>query len=283
MQTRIDSQVPKPHVDLIFCHFHLTSPHMHFHIRWSTPTRSFTIKVIHRQRRKSPSSDLNFLSPLLINMTPTTIYSLPGEVRNQIWRELVLSAEGTIQVEPLCEPDKQKLHQPTIAFTCKQFRDEALSIYYAENTWHLGKIGYHDPTHIRLYHFKIRLARWQAMLGPYTKYLARLSMGVDGRCYAWEDWGVPADAKYELRVLREGAVHFERNGKLRCTCRLKPGVEMMASRDGGVLLQVMKEYSESYCEPVHEGKCDGCGKTRLEKFGRSEVKHQPLWEDIVIT
>lgn len=118
------------------------------------------------------------------------------------------------------------------------------------------------------------------MLGEFTKFLADLRMSIDGRCYAW-DGKIPGNAEYEMRVISEGSVKFEMNGKARCTCRLKAGVEDSASRDGGVLLEVMKEYSASYCEAVCEGHCDRCGRTRLEKFGETEVRHLPLWEDIV--
>ena len=211
----------------------------------------------------------------------TTIFSLPGEIRNQIWRELVLS-DTHLAVEHFCNSNVKRLHQPTIAFVCKQFRSEALSIYYSENIWFLGKIGYHNPEHVKLYDFNVRISRWHELLGPtYTKYLAKLSMGVDGRCYAWTDFGISDDAKYEMDVVREGQLRFERNGKPRCTCRLKSGVEMKATQDGAVLLELVKEYSASYCETVHEGECDKCGKSRLEKFGKSEVSHLPLWEDIV--
>lgn len=118
------------------------------------------------------------------------------------------------------------------------------------------------------------------MLGSYTKYLADLSMAIDGRCYAW-DGVIPGNAEYEMKMESEGKLQFLMNGELRCTCRLKEGVEMKASQDGDVLLEVMKEYSASYCEAVCEGICDRCHKSRLEKFGETEVRHLPLWQDIV--
>ncbi|KAF7190637.1 hypothetical protein HII31_07796 [Pseudocercospora fuligena] len=207
------------------------------------------------------------------------IFSLPGELRNHIWR-LVCLSDGPVNVEALCLPDKQKLHQPAASFTCKQFRDEVLSIYYAETQWYLGKIGYFDKG-LRLHDFNLRLARWKEMLGPYTKYLTNLSMAIDGRCYGGEDFSIPADAQYEIEAVQDGKVRFERNGTSRCKCRLKPGVERQASRDGAVLLEVMKEYSASYWEPVLEGHCPKCDLSRLETLRRSEVSHLPLWEDIV--
>ncbi|PIA96049.1 hypothetical protein CB0940_10648 [Cercospora beticola] len=212
-------------------------------------------------------------------MPATNIFSLPGELRNKIWRELVLSG-GDLAVEALCRSEVQKLHQPAVAFVCKQIRNEALSIYYSENSWFLGKIGYHHPKHVKMYDFDIRISRWNELLGPYVRYLARLSMGVDGRCYAWNDQGLADDARYEICVVRKGQLHFERNGEPRCTCRLKSGVEMQATRDGAVLLELVKEYSDSYRDNVHECFCRQCGKSRLEKFGRSDATHLPLWEDI---
>lgn len=209
------------------------------------------------------------------------IFSLPGELRNHIWR-LVCLSDAPTNVEALCLSEKQLLHQPSASFTCKQFRDEVLSIYYSENTWYLGKIGYFDPKGLRMHDFNIRLTRWKEMLGPYCKYLTHLTMAIDGRCYGGEDFSIPSDARYEIEAVQEGKVRFERNENSRCKCRLKPGVERKASRDGAVLLEVMKEYSQSYWEPVLEGSCPKCGLSRLETLRRStEVTHLPLWEDIV--
>lgn len=86
---------------------------------------------------------------------------------------------------------------------------------------------------------------------------------------------------YEMEAEKEGRLRFEMNGRLRCTCRLKEGVVDNATRDGLVLLDVMQEYSASYCEAVREGRCQKCGLSRLEKFGRTEVTHQRNWDDIV--
>lgn len=119
-------------------------------------------------------------------MGKADLLSLPGELRNKIFREVVVS-NVALSVEPLCLPDKRKLHQPAVSFTCKLLRDEVLSIFYAENTFYLGKIGYHDPTDVRLYDFNLRLKSWREMLGSYTKYLTHLSMVIDGLCYAWDD------------------------------------------------------------------------------------------------
>lgn len=168
-----------------------------------------------------------------------------------------------------------------MAFTCRILRHEVLSIFYAENTFYLGKIGYHDPSDIRLYDFNLRLSRWQALLGDYTTHLTRLSMEIDSLCYAWDDGVMPGDARYEMIAEKEGRLRFEMNGHPRCTCRLKPGVAHNATRDGRILLEVMQEYSASYCEAVAEGRCRKCGLSRLSKFGRTEVTHQKHWEDIV--
>jgi hypothetical protein len=70
------------------------------------------------------------------------------------------------------------------------------------------------------------------------------------------------------------------NDAPRCTCRIKEGVEAKAVHDGGELLEVMKEYSASYCEAVREGECPECGCSRLETVGRTEVRHLERWRDI---
>ena len=61
------------------------------------------------------------------DMGKATLLSLPGELRNAIWREVVTSPTP-LRVEPLCEPDKPRLHQPAAAFTCRLLRTEVLSI-----------------------------------------------------------------------------------------------------------------------------------------------------------
>lgn len=133
-------------------------------------------------------------------------------------------------------------------------------------------------------------------------------MHIDGRCYAWD--GVqPGDVKYAMKVVTgpksvrsrsaspvEGgsspirksvsggdenlSLEFTMNDGPRCTCRIKPGVEEKAIHDGSELLEVMKEYSASYCEAVLEGECPHCGCSRLETVRPTEVRHLERWEDI---
>ncbi|SMQ51719.1 unnamed protein product [Zymoseptoria tritici ST99CH_1A5] len=239
--------------------------------------------------------------------TANLLARLPGELRNSIWRDLVLFPDP-IPVEPLCRPTHPKLHQPAISFTCAWIRAEVLSIFYSENTFHLGKIGYHSRDHIRLHDFNKRLDAWRASLGESVRDLRSLTMHIDGRCYAWD--GVqPGDVKYAMKVVTgpksvrsrsaspvEGgsspirksvsggdenlSLEFTMNDGPRCTCRIKPGVEEKAIHDGSELLEVMKEYSASYCEAVLEGECPHCGCSRLETVRPTEVRHLERWEDI---
>jgi hypothetical protein len=241
-------------------------------------------------------------------MTANLLARLPGELRNAIWRDLVLSP-NPIPVEPLCRPDHPKLHQPAISFTCAWIRDEVLSIFYSENTFHLGKVGYHDHDHIRLHDFNRRLVAWKKSLGSFVHHLTSLTMHIDGRCYAW-DGVVPGDVKYAMQVVsgpnlsksrsaspvqstdesssqsQSGernenlSLQFTMNDGPRCTCRLRPGVEEKAVHDGSELMEVMKEYSASYCEAVREGKCPYCGCSRLETVRKTEVRHLERWRDI---
>lgn len=56
---------------------------------------------------------------------------LPGELRNKIWRDLLVSPE------PVDVTNRTHATEPAILATCQQVRQEATSIYYSENTFSL--------------------------------------------------------------------------------------------------------------------------------------------------
>jgi hypothetical protein len=60
--------------------------------------------------------------------TSCRLLSLPGELRNRIYR-FALHSERTIEVDKLRWP----LHQPPLLKTCKTIRAEALRLFYTEN------------------------------------------------------------------------------------------------------------------------------------------------------
>ncbi|KAK4613235.1 hypothetical protein CLAFUW4_09672 [Fulvia fulva] len=212
--------------------------------------------------------------------SPANLLTLPGELRNTIWRTVV-QTDRLLDVEPLCAGSSTtKLHQPALPFTCKMLREEVLSIFYSENSFFLGKVGYHNYGDIRLYEFDLRIQRWCYKLGEQANFLTRLSMIIDGLCYAWDDGLMPGDAMYEMDT-RNGSIRFEMNGRPRCLCRLRDAVEKSAVRDGRRLLDVMKEYSTCYCEAVKEGRCNQCGLSRLETFGQGRQTRQKNWDNII--
>lgn len=64
-------------------------------------------------------------------MASPLLLSLPGELRNEIWR-LVLVEQNPIDVT-----DQVKLVEHAVLAVSKQVREETLSIYYGENTFEL--------------------------------------------------------------------------------------------------------------------------------------------------
>lgn len=61
---------------------------------------------------------------------------LPCELRNKIWRFLLLRADS-IDIT-----DTRLLNEPVILATCRQIRDEGIGIYYAENTFRFELMGH---------------------------------------------------------------------------------------------------------------------------------------------
>lgn len=83
-------------------------------------------------------------------MDASPLATLPGELRNRIWR-LVVVKLNAINVSDLTSPQ-----EPALLATCHQARKEASGIYYAENTFLLA----HDPFALRIE------SSWLRALGP---------------------------------------------------------------------------------------------------------------------
>ncbi|RMY50577.1 hypothetical protein D0865_06820 [Hortaea werneckii] len=101
----------------------------------------------------APDHDPNF-SPLL---------SLPGELRNRIWRFLVVreepflafAAAGSLQ---------HRVVVPRLAHTGRSIRHEVLSIYYSENSFIYEWTGRFNPVKHRM-----KIQQWLRTVMPYVR------------------------------------------------------------------------------------------------------------------
>ncbi|KXL44733.1 hypothetical protein M433DRAFT_270802 [Acidomyces richmondensis BFW] len=92
-----------------------------------------------RLRRNCPSSVQSIRStrssPNIYPPSPTyprlSLLGLPGELRNKIYRHVLVSPRQPLRVK------QQTCNQPALLQTCTQARYEALTIYYLENRFRL--------------------------------------------------------------------------------------------------------------------------------------------------
>lgn len=106
---------------------------------------------------------LNAHSPSLGQMATSIFFRLPSELRNQIYEQFVVNekiqrdtvasdpdscssdASSTTSFESIAEKFKRQrrpLCPPSITHVCKKMREEALSMYYAENIFYLPQAIY---------------------------------------------------------------------------------------------------------------------------------------------
>ena len=95
--------------------------------------------------------------------------SLPGELRNRIYRYAIVEENGVIAAKIIdWQARTWRSTQPALAAACKQFRSEILPILYAENTFVLA------PTY-RQALFEILIRRWvQSISRNYRPLIARV-------------------------------------------------------------------------------------------------------------
>lgn len=130
----------------------------------------------HRQQPADVSTALvDVVADATSNAPPpgNILDELPGELRNRIFQYVVVS-DKPIDIISWRVPKRNRdiTPQPAIARTCKAFRHEALSIYYAENSFNItnrrsqmGAQG--DFTQVQI---------WPTRLGKYAKYLTTITI-----------------------------------------------------------------------------------------------------------
>ncbi|KAI6827283.1 hypothetical protein KC340_g9704 [Hortaea werneckii] len=93
----------------------------------------------------------------------SSLLSLPGELRNRIWRLLVVreepilafAAAGTLQ---------HRVVVPRLAHTGRSVRHEILSIYYSENSFIYEWTGRFNPVKHRM-----KIQQWLRTVLPYVR------------------------------------------------------------------------------------------------------------------
>ncbi|KAK4496542.1 hypothetical protein PRZ48_012522 [Zasmidium cellare] len=86
---------------------------------------------------------------------PCRLWKLPGELRNRIYRYVLLKPEDAAGNDRIIV-DATGYDRPGVVSTCKQIRKETLKIFYSENAFHIEVINYNSST----------LLRWESHLKP---------------------------------------------------------------------------------------------------------------------
>lgn len=233
---------------------------------------------------------------------PLTLLTLPAEIRNTIYRFVVV--EGVIADTPrsmaakgrrrddrittftFCANKTPTQHiwrvsppEPASTATCKQVQEEALPIYYAENVFELIGIGNApgignvplDVVHERLQH-------WRKFLGKYAAMLAHLQSRY---VYNFSVYGHPHWKTYELKLVvridltPEGtliAQRFVEGGRtLHCSCdlHLRLANHEYAAKDGNQLIDILEDCANDARSGGEIKVCRRCGLPALATLLRS--------------
>ena len=251
------------------------------HNRKLTTTPSAQTKKKHHQTMpKRPQ----FLPPPPSRPEPLHLLTLPGELRNQIYRYLYLSKEPLqAQFRPILSPHQGTAkpsirrfpREPTLALVCRQLRDEACSFFYAENSF-VFAASTGKSCNADLYPMTAtkQMARWMSASSA-TAALTRMELrlgdpganGLYGR----------QRVTYVLRRLADGKtdVEVEVGEAARCVCWEKEAVmdgvrEETAKRESGggnlvqdamVLVAKRNAALEGDVQELDWQNCAECGKS----------------------
>ncbi|KAM0715529.1 hypothetical protein Q7P37_009027 [Cladosporium fusiforme] len=92
----------------------------------TTPPAKKVATPLAPRKRKRGNSDI--ITKTELNRTRSPLISLPGELRNRIYRYTLVRARS-IEIDA----STWSTHQPSLLATCRQIRAEALPIFYVEN------------------------------------------------------------------------------------------------------------------------------------------------------
>ena len=102
-------------------------------------------------------------------MESSSLGNIPGELRNRIWRNVLISPKGWIDVTGKDTPD-----EPGLLAVCTQIRAESIAIYYAENSF---RIRSQSENRLLLWR-ELRGGSWLRSIGTErAKMLKKLLLG----------------------------------------------------------------------------------------------------------
>lgn len=222
-----------------------------------------------------------------------TFLDLPGEIRNQIWEQVlqiktplgvlapILLPPSDEDVSPFSHPSLLKFKEPPATTISKSLRSEVLSIFYSTNDFWIGRIPLRKPQRANDFtceQYLRALKRWRAEEG--VRFLRRLEVTVvlsvrdgsgsqraDG--LEEEECGFDRFCTFSTKV-EKGRVVMELRDVERgfCCCEFgseKSGEELEGDVDGRCLVDAVIDLCEKFAPSVKEEEscCEGCGKTKL--------------------
>ncbi|KAM3413507.1 hypothetical protein BST61_g11578 [Cercospora zeina] len=171
---------------------------------------------------------------------------LPAELRNRIYRMCLVASDAVIEVEfkdlrrwssaRSCSDWSASLPpEPLFLSTCKTIRNEALSIYYGENTFHLALPSLSEN----------HLIVW----------------GVES------SQGVAQD-KIKITLEQHGNNEFGNAPRSLCACELhgKACSRRFRNGKGSLVFNLVKRFTEKYENEISDHRCSLCGCPELYRI-----------------
>lgn len=203
---------------------------------------------------------------------------LPGELRNRIYRYLVVYDSPTHILELKWTKDQTgyysaSIPQPPLARTCKTIRQECLSLYCGENTFNIGLSS--AGHQLSMNEVSQSLERWLASLGDCARHLRHVTISANceilgpknSACWVRDFWEF---IEFSIRVDGAGGLEYNLRGDPSfdemCTCELDCYVG-----DGEMRVpDLVVEAGRLWFQTTVLGECEGCKRPRLREPVRKD-------------
>lgn len=198
---------------------------------------------------------------------------LPGEIRNRMYRELVVADSPIHILELNWTKDGTGYRpaltsQPAVARTCSTIRQEVMSLYCGENVFQFGATsGGHQ---LSMTEVSEALVQWIFSLGDSAKHLRQVTisanceiMGPRNAAYwlrdFWEiiEFSVNVNGNTGLQYQLKGDPSFDEL----CTCELDHWVSEHSPRLADILLRS----SRLWFKTTNLEECDACNRPCLRE------------------
>ncbi|PIA96050.1 hypothetical protein CB0940_10649 [Cercospora beticola] len=218
---------------------------------------------------------------------------LPGELRNRIYRLCLMAPESviTIKVDAQKVPDTSKggsctvwtaslPREPQLLSVCKTIRNEALSIYYGENTLHLrlptaAEIMSHWPRvgaeyAVRSLAKKLSAAQMKA-IGMW-RVGKTLQTYDDQRIVfasaAWLTCQLTSQNKIEVTLEQHANDEHGELKRVLCACSLRKmaGSRRSQKNKESVLFDIVRKFTDDYLNEISDYTCKSCGNAMLYRL-----------------